>query len=268
MGAKGSLVPETEHEVFAQIDGVLEEIAVSDHGNNLVSQGDLLAVMSNNDLQVEIANLRGRIDEAKGKRQRNQLLQSKRMDPADAALVAGEIATAEQTIISLSRELALKEADAQLLNVCSPADGQVINWQVRQNLLRRPVLRGQNLMTIIDPNTQWQIELELPERRLSHLFEAQKTAPEPLQVTFGLVSHPGVEFTGQILQVDQQLDVHSDEGNTALVRVAFPNQDVQPELLRAGTRVTAKIHCGKRAIGYVMFHELIETVQSSVLFWL
>ena len=68
--------------------------------------------------------------------------------------------------------------------------------------------------------------------------------------------------------MDQKLDVHSDEGNTALLRIGFVNNDVSPDLLRAGTRVTAKVHCGTRSIGYVMFHELMETVQSSVLFWL
>ena len=40
-----------------------------------------------------------------------------------------------------------------------------------------------------------------------------------------------------------------------------------PEL-RSDTTVTAKVHCGRRSIGYVVFHELLETVQSKILFWL
>ena len=225
--------------------------------------------MTNNDLMVEIENLRGRIREAHEKLNTNQIIQSqKRLEQVDRQMIAGEINSAMQTITSLTNELGLKEDEAKLLEVVSPAEGRVVNWQVRQNLLRRPVLRGQNLMTIIDPGTQWQVELELPEHRLAHLMRAQAENQEPLEVTFGLVSHPGVEYRGNVLHVDQKLDVHSDEGNTALLRITFNNNEVNPDLLRAGTRVTAKVHCGTRSIGYVMFHELIETVHSSVLFWL
>jgi hypothetical protein len=269
LGAKGSLVPEVQHEVFAQVDGVLQDVFVSDTDKTFVRKGQPLALMTNNDLMVEIENLRGRIHEAREKLNTNQIIQSqKRLEQVDRQMIAGEINSAMQTITSLTNELGLKEDEAKLLQVVSPADGRVVNWQVRQNLLRRPVLRGQNLMTIIDPDTQWQVELELPERRLAHLMKAQAKNAEPLEVTFGLVSHPGVEYRGFVLHMDQKLDVHSDEGNTALLRIGFVNNDVSPDLLRAGTRVTAKVHCGTRSIGYVMFHELIETVQSSVLFWL
>ncbi len=269
LGAKGSLVPEIQHEVFAQVDGVLQEVYVTDTEETFVRKGQPLALMTNNDLMVEIENLRGKIQEAQEKLNTNQIIQSqKRLEQVDRQMIAGEINSAMQTIKSLTNELGLKEEEARLLQVVSPADGSVVNWQVRQNLLRRPVLRGQNLMTIIDPDTQWQVELEMPERRLAHLIKAQTKNAEPLTVTFGLVSHPGVEYEGMVLQIDQKLDVHSDDGNTALLRIGFKNDDISRELLRAGTRVTAKVHCGTRSIGYVMFHEMIETVQSSVLFWL
>jgi len=95
-------------------------------------------------------------------------------------------------------------------------------------------------MTIVPPDTQWLLELEMPERRLTHLAEAMKEADEP---------------------------VYSDEGNSSLVRVVFSNSDIPPELLRAGTRVTGKVQCGTRSIGYSMFYELIETVTSRWKFW-
>ncbi len=269
LGASGSLVPETQHEVFAQVDGVLQEVFVSDTGETFVAANQPLARMTNNDLLVEIENLQGQIEEANQKRISNKLMQTKRVEQAiDRQLIAGEMRSLEQTITSLTNELDLKLSELKMLEIMSPSAGQVVNWQVRQSLLRRPVLRGQNLMTIIDPNTRWQIELQVPERRLAHLITAMDEQDEPLKVTFGLLSHPGVTYAGQLLSIDRQLDVHSDEGNSALVRIGFANADISPELLRAGTRVTAKIDCGQRSIGYVMFHELIETVQAKVLFWL
>ena len=107
----------------------------------------------------------------------------------------------------------------------------------------------------------------MPERRLAHLSRAMEKSDEPLRVTFALLSWPGKEFAGELISVDQKLDVYSDEGNAALVRVRFQNDEIQQELLRSGTRVTGKVHCGTRSIGYALFYELIETVQSKWQFW-
>lgn len=268
LGAKGSLIPEVQHEVFAQVAGVLQEIHIEDGSDVIVEAGQKLATMSNNDLRVEIENLEGELNQTRKQMETLQFSGATDMKQLDGIILSGEFEKAREKAISLERRLQIKQAQAALLEIRAPARGRVVNWQVRQNLLHRPVSRGQNLMTIIDPETHWQVELEMPERRVSHLLAAMHDSTEPLQVKFTLVSHPGQEFTGQLLNVDQKLDVHSDEGNSALVRIAFDNTQVDPELLRSGTRVSAKVECGERPIGYVIFHELIETVQSSLLFWL
>jgi transcriptional regulator with GAF, ATPase, and Fis domain len=267
LNAAGSLIPARQFEVFAEENGVLEEVLVSDTGDSMVKRGDLLARMYNNDLDVEIENLAGQIKKKKELLTAKESMQSRKLDPLDAHQIDSEINTLRQEIFSLGGELDLRYHQRKLLAIRSPADGQVINWQARQNLLRRPVRQGQHLMTIVDPQTTWQVELRLPERRVAHLMRAMRESPAALPVTFGLMSYPGVEFMGQLLFIDQQLDVHADDGNTALVRIGFDNQTIPRELLRSGTRVTAKIHCGNRSIGYVFFHELIETVQSKWLLW-
>ncbi len=269
LGASGKLQPQIQHEVFAQVDGVLQRIPVADSEDPFVRQGDVLAIMTNNDLMLAIQNLEGQIAETRAQIASDMRLQSRGgLDEVESVMLAGRLDSARQSSESLQKELAIKRLEAEQLKVRSPADGQVVNWQLRQNLLRRPVLRGQNLMTIVDPNTAFEIELEMPERRLAHLLDAENGSDESLEVTFGLISHPGTEYRGMVTRIDRRLDVHSDAGNTAKVRVAFENQQIGRELMRSGTRVTAKVHCGTRSIGYVVFHELIETVQSSVLFWL
>lgn len=267
LGAKGSLTPEAQYEVFAQVDGVLQEININDNTDEIVEVGQVLATMTNNDLQVEIENLTGELNRNRKQMEAFQFARAEEMEEIDNIMLSGEYSKAKEEALSLERRLEIKNAEASLLKIRAPSRGRVVNWQVRQNLLRRPVTRGQNLMTIIDPETNWQVELEMPERRVAHLLQNMRDSNEPLKVTFTLVSHPGEEFEGRLLSVDQQLDVHSEDGNSALVRINFDNQQVSHELLRAGTRVTAKVHCGERPVGYVIFHELIETIQSSVLFW-
>ena len=267
LGANGNLVPESQTEVFTMEAGVLAEIFVSDHGDTIVKRGDLLAKMFNNELEIEIDNLEGQIEKEFSALRSKQTLRSQ-LNAAEAQMLAPEISSLRQQIISLENELDLRKHQQKLLEVRSPIDGRVINWQVRQHLLRRPVQRGQHLMTIVDPDTQWQIELRLPERRVAHLMNALKQRDnEPLNVSFTLLSYPGSEFTGQIIRLDRQLEVHADDGNTVLMRVAFDNSNVPHDLLRSGTRVAAKIECGQRPIGYVLFHELLETIQTQWIMW-
>jgi multidrug resistance efflux pump len=267
LNAAGNLTPEKQFEVFAEESGVLEEVLVSDSGATLVEQGDVLARMFNNDLEVEIENLTGQIKKKQELLEAKKSMQTRKLEPLDVHQIDSDINTLRQEIISLGAELDLRHHQRRLLEIRSPASGQVINWQARQNLLRRPVRQGQHLMTIVDPNTTWQIELRMPEKRVAHLMRAMRDNQTNLPVTFALMSHPGVEFKGTVLYIDQQLDVHADDGNTALVRIGFDNQAVPRDLLRAGTRVTAKIGCGERSVGYVFFHELIETVQTKWMLW-
>lgn len=267
LGASGKLVPENQSEVWASIDGVLKEIRTPEDPDALVQAGDVLAVMSNNDLLVEIRNLQGQLDKSHEEVNKLKRAQHAQMSAAEQRIIAGDLAEAETLRDSLVRQLELKMSKAELLNVRAPATGHVFNWQLRQNLLHRPVSRGQNLMTIVHPETPWQLELEFPERRIAHLMDAQRESSKPLEVSFTLASHPGREYTGKLASIDNKLDVRSDQGNVVLVRVQFDSEQFPEDLLRSGTRVTARVHAGDRSLGYVWFHELFETVQSWWLVW-
>ena len=270
LGAKGQLVPEQQHEIFAQVDGVLQEIFVDDSQGHLplVEANKPLAQMTNNDLMVQIQNLEGQIRQTE-----EQIIKFKRasmddkLESYDSIIIHGDLRGAEEALASFQRELEIKKQDAANLQVRSPIRGTVMNWQIKQNLLRRPVLRGQNLMTVVAPNTDWRLELDLPERRVGHLMSRLNESDDQVEVTFALASHPNKELTGQLRRVDRKLEVRSDEGNTALVEVQFDNSQVAADLLRSGTRVNAKLHCGTRSIGYVWFHEVIETARSAAMFW-
>jgi len=267
VGASGSLIPQRQTEVYAKLDGVLTEIHVSNSGDTLVEEGQLLATMASSTLELRIGDLDGRLAQAKEELRFATDGKNSSQDPEETAAYSYQYQRAQQTIVNLERERKVLLKDQDFLEVRSPIAGQVVNWQVRQNLLRRPVRFGQHLMTVVPPDTQWLIELEMPERRLAHLTRAMESSEELLTVTFALLSWPGKEFEGELISVDQKLDVYSDEGNAALVRVRFSNDLIAEELRRAGTRVTGKVHCGTQPIGYALFYELIETVQSKWQFW-
>jgi multidrug efflux pump subunit AcrA (membrane-fusion protein) len=264
LATKGKLQPALRREIFAHLDGVVVEVPV--RHEQMVKRGDILARMTNNKLDGEIANLIGR------KRTTHERIRSstraqydKRLTVEQQNQMAGELLELEQAAESINRELALLRKQQERLVIRSEMDGQVVTWNVGDVLLRRPVQRGQILMTTVDPAAEWELELFMPERRIGHLSRSIGDAAQQPQVTFMLASHPGQEFEGRVTEVHRVAEVRGEEGNTVLLRVAVDKSQL-PEL-RSETSVTARVLCGQRSIGFVVFHELIETIQTKVLFW-
>jgi hypothetical protein len=269
LGAKGELIPQTRYEIFAPVDGTLEQLLVPEDPDAIVEADQVLARLSNNDLLVAIEDLEGQWNQWTARHQNLTHSWSEQKNLVEKLQVERDLSEATAMLKSLDRQLAIKRQQLDRLEVRSPARGRVVNWQLRQTLLRRPVQTGQNLMTVVDPATEWLVELELPERRVAHFLRASADAsPEqPLRVTLTLASLPGQQLTGQVIDWDQRLEVVPEQGNCLRIRVAFDKQSVNEELLKTGTRATAEIHCGQRSLGYVWFRELIETVHSTWLMW-
>lgn len=264
LAARGKLQPVVRRDVFASLDGVVVDVPV-EHAQ-LVEPGQVLAKLRNSDLELEIATLLGHkttTEERLATLQR-ALLHHTQLSLEEQNRIAGETLELRQTLESIARQMHLLVQKESQLVVRSAQPGQVVTWQVRDLLMGRPVQRGQVLMTLVDPAGEWQLELNLPEKRLGHALAAAESQ-QPLQVTFQLSTHPGQEFTGQVVEIERRAETHGEEGNVVLVRVAIDKTQL-PEL-HSETTVTAKLHCGQRPLGYVLFQDAIEAVQSKVLFW-
>jgi len=266
LAARGKLQPVVRRDVFAGIDGLIVDVPV--HHQQTVAPGDVLARLKNNRLEVEIADLIGRrrANQERMRALERAQLESRRLSIEQQNQLAGELLELAEVEQSINRQLELLREKGQQLTIRSEMHGQVVTWSVDDLLLRRPVQMGQALMTVVDPSGDWELELYVPERRMGHVARAALQSNDPLRVTFVLASHPDLEFEGQVVEIHGTAEVHGDEGNAVLIRAAIDKHDL-PEL-RSETTVTTKIHCGRRPIGYVLFHELFETVQSRVLFWL
>ncbi|WP_425615958.1 efflux RND transporter periplasmic adaptor subunit [Anatilimnocola sp. NA78] len=276
VAARGKLQPADRREVFAQLAGVVDKLEVR-HGD-FVQPGQTLVELSSHDLEEQLTTILGEqstIVEQIAATERalldNRNGQGTRLTAADENRLAAELLELKQRASNLERELALFRQKQQQLRIVAPAAGQVVTWKVEQQLLHRPVERGQALLSLADPKGPWELELYVPERRLKHLaaaqaMKSQQAARQPLEVTFTLASHPGQTFVGQVVEIEHTAQVRGDEGNTILVRVQVDKSQL-PELHDQVT-VTGKLYCGERSLGFVWFCDLLETVQSQVLFWL
>ena len=279
IGARGILQPAVQQHIFARSDGTVEEVPVA-HGQ-MVGAGQELVQMSNNDLELDITTLVGRKTSTTERRLAIQgtLLKHANLPPEERNRLSGELAQLEQSEASIERQLELYRRKQKQLTVRSPRPGQVVTWHVSDALQERPVQKGQILMSIIDPDGDWYVELEVAETEIRHVIAALQRQSEAksdrdgsgdpnnaLKVSFTLHSHPGREFEGHVVEIQKTAEVRGQGEGIVVVRAAVDETEL-PEL-RSGTTVNARIHCGSRPIGYIWFRNLIDTVQSEVLFWL
>ena len=268
--ARGSLQPVLRRDVFAGIDGRVEEVHV-DHrdrvqgpGKTTGKQGTLLASLANNDLEEELARITGQRSTTRQQISSIQrsLLEENLTVPEQNRL-SGDLAELRQKLGSLDAQWDLLQKKREELAVRSPTGGEVVTWDVRSLLVHRPVRRGQRLMRIADTGGPWQLELHVPEDRMGHIVEARKQlrgragedAGQGLRVSFILATDPGAEYEGTIKEIHHSAEVRGEEGNTVLVTVQIDKTELSH--LMPGAGVIAKIHCGQCSVGYDLFHDVL-----------
>jgi hypothetical protein len=176
----------------------------------------------------------------------------------------GEGLEARQALDSIDIQLELLARKRKQLEVRSPIDGEVVTWNVVDLLERRPVHRGDALITVADPSGDWELEVRMPEDRMGHIVRAQQANDGSLDVEYILATDPGTSLAGRVKEVHRSAEVRGEEGTTVLIKVSIdPGELSHP---RPGAEVTARVHCGRRPLGYVWFHDLVAFVQSRILF--
>jgi hypothetical protein len=108
------------------------------------------------------------------------------------------------------------------------------------------------------------VEIKVADEHIGHVLAAQRNIDKELDVEFMLAANPGETHLGKILRVAKTAERDDTDGPTVLVTVRFEKSQI-PDL-RPGASVVPRIHCGRRPIGYVWFHELFEAVQKRLLF--
>jgi multidrug efflux pump subunit AcrA (membrane-fusion protein) len=262
--SKGTLEPVVRQDVFAGVDGVVQELFCA-HGD-MVPKGKTLIQLRNTDLEVAIADVQGQ-RMANNERLfavERSLFEERKLSIEERNRLAGEQAELRQKQQTLDAQWALYHAKQQELEVKSPLGGLIVTWDLHNRLIQRPVQRGQVLLRVADPDGPWQLELHMPEQRMGHIVAEQEATSEPLEVSYILATEPGTTHYGTVREIHRSAEVRGDEGNTVLIKVAINKADL-PDL-RPGATVTAQVSCGRRSLGYVLLHDVIAFVQSRIIF--
>jgi multidrug efflux pump subunit AcrA (membrane-fusion protein) len=267
---KGALKPLVKQEIFANAHGDIDEVLVDDGA--MVKAGDVLVRMKNEELKIQAQDLSGKLELANKQvltlthRLLNWSKQAQRNE-ADKEQLQAQMGEAKQEVDTLTKQLQIKNEQLDKLTVKSPIDGQVITWDAKEHLARRPVQQGEVLMSVANLEGGWKLELYVPDRRAGKVKRAFKLAQaknEKLPVNFILMSAPGTTLKGTVRDIEESTFVQEEEGPCVRVKVDL---EKQPENARPNASLTASVNVGTCSFAYYWLHEAWEYLQANWLFF-
>ena len=262
---QGKLMPVVQYDVFAPLNGEVEEIFV--RGNERVKKGQLLLRLRNDELREQV--VRARSDLAL--RQQTEVALFDRIDAARGQLqemkdLQGQLAQTRTEILGLQEYLKVLEERFAKLEVRAPNDGVVPTFQVEQMLRNRPVQMGEVLLEVMDDTGPWRLELEVGENRMGHLIRGQKKlGTGELPVEFILATAPEHTYRSKLQAISTRSNESAENGAIVEAFCSIEPQQLPPNP-RIGAEVRAKISCGERSLGYVLFGDVVEFLQKHL--WL
>lgn len=270
MQATGVLQPKDQRIVFVPERTVVEQVLVDN--NTPVEAGQILAILRSDELQLEMKRVDG---EWRAKNEQlNAIRQrltdaSRQSSPIERARDNADEASVKEDIITLREQIKLLNERQEKLTVRSPIKGKIITWDAKRQLENRPVETGQVLFTVAKENTDWELEVYMPERRVNHISkyraEVKKNNPNAdLAVSYVLMTQPGQNHKGEVTDVHWTAEPHEQQGHMVRIRVK-PLDDVS-STARPGATVKAHINCGTTNMGWAFLHEAWEWVQANVFF--
>ncbi len=273
MKAPGKLQPKDRKEVFADIEGDVIELADDLKHGSLVRKGQKLLTLQNNQVRSEWERVNGELRTAVNRR---IFVKHERSNPElqdnERFQLEQEYAELEDKIQTIQSEQKYWQEQVEKLVIRSPCDGRILNFQLRRTLEGRPLNRGDNVMTIADLNSEWILDVNMPEDQMGHVIAYPLPPGEDYKVTYILKAHPDKQLVGTLARNDISDAAQLDEvdGNSVRMLVELNEEDLVDEkgqsIARPGNEATAKVYCGRKCVGYVLFHKLVEFAQSRFFF--
>jgi multidrug efflux pump subunit AcrA (membrane-fusion protein) len=278
---RGSLLPESRHKIYSPSQSIVVQTPV-EHGDR-VEEGDVLLKLESKDLEKEKIKVIADRDEAVNKLSylRGQLRRSQ-SKPDEKVQIQGEIAQAEIKELSSRDQIKVLDEQIELLKIRSPQKGIVTNpFQVKKELLGRPVEVGQELMEVAAADGEWVLEVEVPDDDMGPVLAAKsklereiregKKPPEAkLEAYFVTATDPEHRYHGSVRRIAAKAETVEGK-HVVKVTVEFP-QAVQRDFLRRnqelrpGAEVRARIQCGDARLAYVLLRDVVQVWYETVLF--
>ena len=269
MHCDGALQPIVRRNIFARESGKVDDLMVW-HGKQ-VQEGDVLLKLSNNELEAEWQKNEGELNEV-GKQILALREASYDAKDAEKIRIAGQLAQYQERLETLKTQKIILDDRRKDLEVRAPITGTVMTFDLENKLKNRPVQPGQILMEIARPEDGLLLELNMPEKRMGHIEDYQRSQTEleanfQLKARFVMMVDPSKNYDATVVEEHNRAENRGDDETTVQIRATIDHPEELPLGTRAGAGVSAKVYCGKRSLGYVCFNEMIAFLQKTVFFW-
>ena len=256
---RGQIQATNWQRLYAPDNGTVETVYF--HNESQVSDGEKLLTMSNPDIELQLQRITGEILTTTAKLTSARTNRLTGNDPQ--ASINEQILQTQLSNLEVDRTLIQKQADE--LIVKAPFDGTVFLRDPQNELAVRPVQRGQLLLQIVANNTDWQLELDIPDQLRQYVVDYQRESTNAVRVRYVIKAASNHDWTTNLTSVDNAVQV----SGTELVCKATATIAELPAIhQRPGTSVTARIYCGRRSVGFVWFREVIEFWHQFRFAWL
>ncbi len=273
--ARGTLEPVVRSDVFFAVRGMVQNVPVK-HGDH-VADGDVLIELRNEDLVQRRIEVNGKLQAAVTQSEYLSTELHRNKDAKERLRIHGELKRNEEDKRSYYRQRETLDEQIARLTIRSPIAGEVTTWDLDKLLpLGRPVEAGQRALQIADTSLEsdWELISFLPEKEMGHFLRKHfkgESGRDPvnledknIEVTYVLLSEPQRKLSGKLLELERTADLHDEHGVSYRMRVEINEADLrQPH---PGAEVIARVHCGKRPVGFVWFHDAMEWVQTHLFF--
>ena len=121
--------------------------------------------------------------------------------------LASEISELEQEIAAIGDKKKFLQERIDELVIHSPIDGRVTTWQLKQNILKKPVRWGDGLANIAFESGDWTLNFKVPEYRIGYIIQAHQASDEPLEIEFFFESNPKQKLSTKILEIAKSTEL-------------------------------------------------------------
>jgi multidrug efflux pump subunit AcrA (membrane-fusion protein) len=284
---RGSLQPEERRIVYAPIAGIVVEVPV-EHGDQ-VKKGDMIARLDSRELQKE---LKKQIAEHNKAVSQHHILEIQDQKSSSAQgeqdmqyQVKAQLSEARITAKSTKEQIEIITDQIESMTIRAPHNGIITTWEVKKNLMGRPVEIGQELLQIASTGGDWVLEVEVPDDEMGPVLAAQsklqaeiaagkKQPGSALSAYFVTMTDPEHRYQGFVRRIAAKAETKSEtneQRHVVKVTVGF-DESVRKEFLsrnqelRPGAEVRARIDCGDARLAYVLLRKLVQVWYESVMF--
>ncbi len=278
---RGSLKPERRQILYAPVGGIVTELPV-EHGA-LVKKGDVVVRLESRELDAKRKQFVADMTQAASQASTlgMQVNKAKNAGSPEVNQLQGQYQEARIKYASSSEQLEIIDEQIKSMSIESPIDGVITTWEVKKNMQGRPVEIGQELLSIADLRSDWELEVDVPDDDMGPVLRAQsklvreiqegkKKVGSTLLAYFVTATDPEHRYPGYVKRIGSSAETVENK-HVVKVTVAF-SDDVRKDFLsrnqelRPGAEVRARIDCGEARLAYVMLRDVVHVFYETVLF--